>query len=70
LLFGNAVTVALTPGTHTLRANNTLFWKSATFSLEPGEHAEFALINRPSRFSLGFLALLGLGLLTLAIERK
>jgi len=70
LLFGDAVTLTVKPGTHKLKANNTLFWKSTTFSLQAGEHVEFALVNRPSRFSLGFLALFGLGLLTLTIERK
>jgi hypothetical protein len=40
LMFGEAVTLEIKPGTHKLRANNTLFWKSARFNVEPGEHIE------------------------------
>ena len=46
LLFGETITIDVAAGSHRLRTNNTLFWKSRTFSLEPGEHAEFTLINR------------------------
>jgi hypothetical protein len=45
LMFGGTVTIEVAPGLHHLRANNTLFWKKVTFSVEPGEHLEFTLIN-------------------------
>ena len=46
LMFGETITIDVAPGPHRLRTNNTLFWKSVTFVVEPGEHVEFVLINR------------------------
>jgi hypothetical protein len=70
LLFGDSVRIEVAPGSHRLKANNTLFWKSVMFDIEPGQHIEFALINRSSQLAFGFLALLGVGPLMLAIERR
>ncbi len=70
LLFGQRVTEEIRPGTHALRANNTLFWKRLAFSVEPGERLEFVAINRPGRLMLGFLSLLGVAPLYLSIERR
>lgn len=70
LLFGDHQTIEVAPGQHVLKANNTLVWKRMPFAIEPGEHLEFQLINRPGRLTLGFLALLGVAPLFLSIERK
>lgn len=70
LVFGNTVTLEVPPGDHRLRANNTLYWKTVTFSVAAGQQVEFALINRSGVFGLGFLALLGVAPLSLAIERR
>jgi hypothetical protein len=70
LMFGDSFTVDVAPGAHTLKVNNTLYWKSVQFTVEPGEHVEFALINQSSRLSFGFLAVLGAGPLRLVIERR
>jgi hypothetical protein len=70
LLFGDAVTVDLAPGEHRLKANNTLFWKTVPFAVQPGEHLEFVLINRAPRGTMGFLALFGAAPLVLTIERR
>jgi hypothetical protein len=70
LMFGDAVTVEVPPGRHLLRANNTLVWKRVAFAAEPGEHLEFELINRPGRFMLGFLAIMGVAPLFLRIEKR
>jgi hypothetical protein len=70
LRFGESVTLEVQPGTHTLRANNTLFWKTVTFHVEAGEHLEFVLINRGSARTLGIAALLGAAPLFLTIERR
>jgi len=70
LIFGNTVTLEVPAGDHVLRANNTLFWKRVSFSVAPGQHVEFALINRAGLFGLGFLALLGAGPLSLSLERR
>lgn len=70
LMFGDAFSIDLEPGQHTLKVNNTLYWKSVNFTIEPGEHVEFALINVSSKLSFGFLAMLGAGPLKLVIERR
>lgn len=70
LLFGDAFTTDVPAGSHRLRANNTLFWKSVTFDALPGEHVEFVLVNRAPRGTLGFLALFGAAPLVLSIERR
>jgi hypothetical protein len=68
--FGDAWTEDVAPGAHQLRVNNTLFWKRVTFTIEPGEHIEFVLINRGGAFAIGMLALLGVAPLSLTIERR
>ena len=69
LMFGERFTVEVAPGSHVLRANNTLFWKRVTFTIEAGEHLEFRLVNRAGRFTYGLLALIGVAPLYLDIER-
>ena len=34
------------PGRHTLRANNTLVWKTVEFEAEPGAHVHYTCVNR------------------------
>lgn len=70
LMFGDRVTIEVPPGRHLLRANNTLFWKRASFSIEAGEHLEFTLINRAGRLTLGLLAIIGVAPLYLTIQRR
>lgn len=70
LMFGESVTLQVPAGTHLLRANNTLIWKRQTFTVGPGERTEFVLINKPGRFTLSFLSLLGVAPLFLTIERR
>ena len=70
LMFGESFTLDLEPGPHILKVNNTLYWKTVRFAVEPGEQIEFALINVSSKLSFGFLAMLGAGPLRLVIERR
>jgi hypothetical protein len=70
LMFGDSVTLDAPAGTHHLRAHNTLVWKTERFTLEPGGHLAFEVINHPGRLTLGFLALIGAAPLFLRIERK
>ena len=70
LMFGDGFTLEVQAGHHLLKANNTLFWKKVTFVLEPGEHLEFVMINKSGRLTLGFLAILGVSPLYLAIEKR
>ena len=46
LLFGQQVTREIAPGRHTLRANNTLVWKTVEFDAEPGAHVHYTCVNR------------------------
>jgi hypothetical protein len=70
LLFGQSLTVEVKPGTHRLRAHNTLMWKTVTFHVEAGEHLEFQLINRGGPLTYSVAALLGAAPLFLSIERR
>lgn len=70
LLFGTSATQSIAPGHHTLKAYNTLVWKTVEFDLAPGEHARFQVINRPGRWTYPLVALLGVGPIYLTIERK
>jgi hypothetical protein len=70
LMYGDEITRDLPPGDHVLHAHNTLVWKRVPFTLAPGEHAAFVVINRPGRFTLGFLSLMGVAPLFLTVERR
>ena len=70
LLFGETATFDIEPGEHRLKANNTLVWKTVPFTAAPGEDVEFVISNRATRFTLGFLSLLGVAPLYLTIERR
>ena len=70
LLFGESATFDIAPGDHALKSNNTLIWKTVPFSAASGEHVHFEIANRATRFTLGFLSLIGVAPLYLTIERK
>ena len=69
LVFGESITLDVTPGDHTLKANNTLIWKRVPFTAAPDEHIHFSVANRASRLTLGFLSLMGVAPLYLTIQR-
>ncbi len=69
MVFGGVFEREIAPGRHTLRFNNTLVWKTVTFDAAPGERVEFVFANRPGRWTLGFLSLIGVAPLFLTIER-
>jgi hypothetical protein len=70
LVFGDSYTSSIPAGRHRLRVNNTLFWKSAFFIVEPGERVEFVLVNGAGAFAAGMLAILGVAPLSLVIEER
>jgi hypothetical protein len=70
LMFGDTVALDIAPGDHVLKAHNTLVRKSVPFRLSAGEQVTFTLINHPGRFTLGFLALIGVAPLFLTIEEQ
>ncbi len=69
LLFGESATFDVEPGEHKLRAHNTLVWKTVRFEIAAGENVTFMVTNKASRWTLGFLAVLGAGPLYLSVER-
>jgi hypothetical protein len=70
LFYGDSITLEVSPGTHRLRAHNTLVWRTVKFTVEPGEHLEFILINKGPAWTYAMLALLGAAPLFLSIERR
>jgi hypothetical protein len=70
LMFGESSAHDVVPGPHHLHANNTLVWKKVAFTVAPGGRVEFDVINRASRYTLGFLALLGVAPLFLTIKQR
>lgn len=46
VMYGDTFTLELAPGFHRLRVHNTLMWRTFNFAVEPGEHLEFAIVNR------------------------
>jgi hypothetical protein len=69
LVFGERVTLDVTPGRHLLRVNNTLFWKKISFAIEPAEHLEFILINEARWWTAGIVGLLGAAPLFLTVKQ-
>ena len=69
LLFGESFTTTVPPGSHRLRAHNTLVWKTIDCDLAPGEHARFEVVNRPGFGTYAMLSLLGTGPIYLRLER-
>ena len=69
LLWGDSVTIEIAPGSHRLRAHNTLVWKSVTFSVGPGEQAFFEVINRATAGTYLMLPIFGIGPLALTLKR-
>jgi hypothetical protein len=69
LLFGETFTTTVPPGSHRLRAHNTLVWKTVDCDLAAGEHARFEVVNRPGLGTYAMLSLLGSGPIYLRFER-
>ena len=69
LIFGQSVEWEIPAGDHVLKANNTLVWKKVPFRVSAGEEVQFQIANRASRFTLGFLSLMGVAPLYMTIER-
>ena len=70
LLYGQTVTSQVPAGSHRLRANNTLVWKTLECHLRPGEHARFTVVNRAGFGTYALLSTLGAGPIYLTFERE
>ena len=69
LVFGQSVTIEVKPGTHVLRVHNTLVWKKIEFTIEPGEHLGFTIINRSPGWAVGMAGILGWSPLFLTVRK-
>ena len=69
LMYGKSATRPVAPGHHTIKAYNTLVWKTLEFDVAPGEHAQFSVVNIPGRWTFALVALLGVGPMYLTLER-
>ncbi len=70
MVFGDEFTIELQPGRHKLFVHNTLFWKTTHFSIEPGEHIEFIVINTARWWTAGIVGLLGSAPLFLRVVQR
>ena len=70
LVFGEWMTQDLEPGRHHLRVHNTLVWKNVHFTIEPGEHLEFIVINSARWWTPGIVGVLGAAPLFLEVQRQ
>ena len=70
LYFGESFTVEVTPGEHRLRAHNTLVIRNLKFTVEPGEHLEFILVNKANSFMWAMASVLGSAPMWLKIYRR
>jgi hypothetical protein len=70
LVFGDSKTRDIPAGAHRIRVHNTLVWKTVAFDAAPGEQIVFDAANRPGKWLLSALALLGVGPLFLTFERR
>lgn len=70
LSYGDTFTEELKPGAHHLCAHNTLVWKNLKFTLEPGEHLEFVIINSGRWWTWGVAGVLGSAPLFLSIAKR
>ena len=68
LRYGDSVTRDVEPGTHLIRAHNTLLWKKLTIDVRPGEHLRFKTINRAGWGTYGMASVLGAGPIYLTFE--
>jgi hypothetical protein len=68
LLFGESFEREVHPGHHLMVVHNTLFRKRLEFTIEPGEHLEFVVINSARWWTAGMAGVLGAAPLFLKVE--
>jgi hypothetical protein len=69
LLYGQTASKAIAPGHHTIKAYNTLVWKTLEFDLADGEDVSFSVVNVAGKWTFPLVALLGVGPIYVALER-
>lgn len=69
LTFGQTANKEIAPGHHSIKAYNTLVWKTLEFDLAEGEHASFSVVNIPGKWSYPLLALIGAAPLYVTLDK-
>lgn len=69
LLYGQEHTLEILPGTHELRLHNTLMWRTVRFTVRPGGHARFVVVNRAPAGFHALLLIIGVAPLVLEVRQ-
>ena len=70
LLYGESVTLAVKPGRHRLRVDNTWNWKTLDLDLKPGDQLRFLVVNRFGRWTWFLVGMFGAGPMYVSIYRE
>jgi hypothetical protein len=70
LYFGQSFSQEVRPGSHHIRFHNTLVWRNLRFTVEPGEHLEFIVINSGRWWTWGMAGVFGSAPLFLTVEMR
>ena len=68
LMFGDSTTLDVSPGTHTLRVDNTWNRKDLIIKIHAGEHLQFVTKSSAGKFAWFLLGFLGAGPMQVSIE--
>jgi hypothetical protein len=66
---GQSATIEVKPGAHVLKVDNTLFRKRLAFTIEPGEHLEFSILNYSRWWTAGVIGAFGWAPIFLSVRK-
>lgn len=69
LMYGQSATKDIAAGHHTIKAYNTLVWKTLEFDLAEGESATFSVANIAGKWTFPLVALLGVGPMFVSLDK-
>ena len=70
LMYGDSMTIPVTPGRHRLRIDNTWNWKTLDLNVAAGEQLKFATQSKVGRFTWFLVGTLGVGPMYVSVERE
>ena len=70
LLYGHTLTLAVSPGWHRLKVDNTWNWKTLDLEVAPGDNLKFQVASRSGRFTWFLVSLLGAGPMYVSIHQQ
>jgi hypothetical protein len=68
LMYGQSLTREIPPGRHSLRANNTLVWRTVQFDAAPGAEIHYRCVNRAPHSLYFMLFIFGVAPLYVTLE--